>query len=291
MLMEAFVSDVPDDNSTALITPIARRTGRGGRLLAALSPLIVVAVFAAGYAWRIGWPAWPVTDASERIAYAAIAAAPLAMVVAMVRPLLVRVVLNLIAVAICSLPAMWPQYQNEVWTGGVLSMWAIGVAVSVAVAASVLQWLDDREAHSPLVPLVTLGMSAAGGALLMSTGSLKLGQAGFSLAAGVAIMFVISLFVRPLRDSAGLVTLALAILGGLFMSGHLWSELPLYAAVCVLVAPMLATIVRVPILARRPVWQRVVIGVVLAAMPATAVAIPLAMKAQKASESAEDYGY
>jgi hypothetical protein len=271
--------------------PVVTRPRAGERLLSALAPLVVVAVFAVGFAWFIGWPKWPVTDAGERIAYSALAAALVACAVSVVRSCWLRLSLNLIAAVSCVLPAMWPQYENEAWTGAQFALWATLVVLGVAMAASLAQRLRDRDGQTPLASLVTLGMAASAGALLMSTGSFKLGQAGFSLASGVALAFIVGLFVKPIARSAGATTLVLAVLGGLLVSGYLWSELPWYAGVCVLVAPLLAWVSRVPILARRPAWQRVVIGLIIAAIPATVVTTIAAVKAQHASAAMDEYGY
>lgn len=279
------------ESSEALTPALSRSTGRGSRAVAAIAPLLIVAVFAAGFAYFIGWPAWPVTDAGERIAYLALAAAVFAIAASVVSCCWTQLAMNVLAAAVCVLPAMWPQYVNEAWSGGQLALWATIVVLAVAIAASLLQRLRIRDGDTPLASLVTLGMTAAGGALLMSTGSLKLGQAGFSLAAGVLVAFVVGLFVKPIGRSAGATTLALAVLGALLVSGYLWSELPWWAGACVLIAPLLAWIVRVPILARRPAWQRVAIGLIIAAIPATVVTVIAAMEAQKASEAADDYGY
>ena len=261
------------------------------RLVSALSPILILAMFAAGYAWFIDWPRWPVSDAGERIVYSALAATMIAVVVSCARSCWLRLPLNAIAAAVCVLPTMWPQYENEAWSAGQLTTWATLVVVGIAFAITLTQRLHDRDGHTPLASLVTLGMAASAGALLMSTGSMKLGQAGFSLAAGVAIAFVIGLFVKSIGRSAGATTIAFAVLGGLLASGYLWSELPWYAGVCVIIAAPLAWISRVPILARRPTWQRVAIGLVIAAIPATTVTATLALKAQHESEAADDYGY
>lgn len=262
-----------------------------GFLFAALAPLLILALFAAGYAIFIGWPRWPVVDAGERIAYGAVAAAAIAIVVTLVKRESIRVPLDVIATSLCVLPAMWPQYQNEVWSAGKFSIAATIAVASVVIAAWLTRALRAREGQSPLASLVTLGMTGAAGALLMSTGSLKLGQAGFSLAAGVAWVFVVGLFVRSIGRSAGVTTMAMATLGGLLASGYLWSELPWWAAASVLIAPALAWIVRVPILARRPAWQRVVIGLFVAAIPAAIATTVAALEAQKASAAMEEFGY
>jgi FtsH-binding integral membrane protein len=266
-----------------------RATGRS-RVISALAPFLILAIFAAGFASFIGWPTWPVTDAGERIAYSAIAAAVFAIVASVVSCCWIRLVLNLFAAIVCVLPAMWPQYENEFWSAGQLALWATLVIVGIAIAASLTQQLRHRD-RSPLASLITLGMALSGGGLLMATGSLKLGQAGFALASGVIVVFIIGLFVKSIGRSAGATTLAIAVLGGLLVSGYLWSELPWYSGVCVLLAPLLAWVVRIPILARRPLWQRVVIGLVIAAIPATVVTTIAAVKAQQASEAADDYGY
>jgi hypothetical protein len=271
-------------SAPADVGPYVRRSP-----LALLAPVLIVGTFAVGYAVLIGWPTWPVADAAERIAYWAILAGLLAAVASLVRSWWLLVLIDLAAAVACALPTLAPK-ANLDWNTAGVALATAAAAIVVAVLAFLTRSLAHRRGGTLLGWLVLLGMAASAGALLLSTGSLKLGQAGFALAGGVAIALILGLFVKPVGRSAGAATATLAIIVGLLISGHLWSELPIYAAACVLVAPVLACIIwKLPPLARRPVWQAVIIAIVIAAIPATAVTVVHALKAQKASASSDEY--
>lgn len=278
-----------DATSISALTDVTQHARRSP--LALVAPVVIVTGFAFGYAAIIGWPTWPVADAAERIAYWAILAGMLGVIASLVRSWNLFAVLDFAAGVACALPTLAPKAKLD-WGNVGVALATATAAIVVALLAFLTRLLAWRRGGTLLGWLVLLGMSASAGALLLSTGSLKLGQSGFALAAGVAIACVLGLILKSIGRSAGTPTAALAILVGLLISGHLWSELPLYAAACVLVAPLLACIIwMLPPLARRPAWQGVTIALILAAIPATVATAILAIEAQKAAAAAAEDGY
>lgn len=269
-------------------SPASAAPRHSAQMIAA--PVLILAVFLIGFAMFIGWPRWPVVDAGERVAYSAMAAAGLACAATLVRRCWIRALLNLLAAAACVVPVLLPMVRPNDWTYATLVLWTAGVCVPVAMLASLAQRLRASDG-SLLVIVVTLGMTLASGALLLSTGSFKLGTAGFSLAAGVAIITILGLFLQGIARSDGAITLAFAILAALLASGYVWSETPLYAGLAVFAAPLIAWVVRLRWIARRAPWQRVVIGLLLAAVPAAVAVTIEGLKANAASQASDDYGY
>jgi hypothetical protein len=271
-------------------TPRPRYNARG-RAVAAIAGVLLVLAFLVGLVSEIGWPDWPVRDASERIAYGALGVLILGIAVEFLPSCWTRLPANIAAVLVAIVPTMLPMVRPNDWTMTQLTLIAAGIALGVGMLATSTARLAARE-NNLLIPLVITGMNAATAGLILMTGSLKFGRIGFWLAGGAAATVVVSLFAASFRKSAAAVTVSFAILAGSMMAAHLWSSFVAWYAIAIFAAPIIAWLAAVKFVARWPAWRRVIVVLLLAAAPAAAVCGVAAAKAYQdaQNDSADGYG-
>ena len=279
--------------SATLEPTVAPRKSVGRNVVGSVGPLLIAGGFMAAHAVRLSWPRWPVTDASDRICYWIAVAALLGVVTEVScsknRRWLMPVISFLAAVA-CLAPNLWAKHvmRRNGWSTGEFALYLGLLSLGVAALATLTQRLAARDASRPLVPLVLTGMTAAAGGLLMSTGSVRLGEMTFCLAAAVGAYALLSLIVPAIARSAGAIVVVLSALATNLASGYLWSETPIWATSAIAVAPLIAWLVVAPPLRGRSRWVAVPIALILAAIPAGVVVGGFAQKAY--TETAEDVG-
>lgn len=238
-----------------------------------LAPALVGAVFFLGYFLLVGKPS--ITDAFSRISLSCLPAIVLAIVADRV-PRLSRILLfvvNLAAVLVCIVPNFIAKVTPGGWTWGTFIGVSLGVGAVVATITTLTQMLQQRDGTS-LTLLVTIGMTLATAALLLFSGIASMPQYTLTIVLGIIAVMIIGALHHPLRNSRGIYTLVMAILATQLVSGHLWGAgegMPIWAGAAVIASPLYAWIVRVPVIARRRPWQRVVIGLIVAALPAATV--------------------
>lgn len=241
-----------------------------------LAPAVVGVVFFLGFIYFEGWPK-SLQDAFLRIGFACLPAIVLAIFADRV-PRLSRLLLfglNFVTVLVCVVPTLIAKVQPGGWTWGEFSLYAGAVGVGVGGIATLTQMLQQRDG-TVLTVLVTIGMTLATAALLLFAGTARIAMFTLPLAAGIVAILIVGAFNHPLRTSRGIYTIVMAILAAQLASGHLWAPddgVPLWAGAAVIGSPLYAWIVRVPFIARRRPWQRIVIGLIVAALPATCATI------------------
>lgn len=253
------------------ITSLDYRRATQGEVSGRLAPAIVGLVFFAGFiALKRGWP--DLNLAEERIALACLAAIVLSIFADRV-PKLSRLLLfavNVVVVIACVTPTLLGKTRNGSWDYTQLSLVALGLGVTIGLVISLTQMLQQRDGTS-LTALVCIGMTLAASALLLFAGINTMMQVTLTLIAGIIAVLIAGAFHHPLRTSRGIYTFVLAVLATQLVSGHLWGEgegIPIWAGGAVIGSPLYAWIVRVPFIARRRPWQRIVIGLIVAAIPA-----------------------
>lgn len=256
---------------TTTITSLDYRRAAQSEVSGRLAPAIVGLVFFAGFlALKRGWP--DLNLAEERIAVACLGAIVLAIFADRV-PRLSRVLLfavNVIVVILCVTLTLLGMTRNGSWSYQQLSLVALGLGVTIGAVVSLTQMLQQRDGTS-LTALVCIGMTLAASALLLFAGINTMMQTTLTLIAGIVAVMIAGVFHHPLRSSRGMYTFVLAILATQLVSGHLWGEgegIPIWAGGAVIGAPLFAWIVRIPFIARRRPWQRILIGLIVAAIPA-----------------------
>jgi hypothetical protein len=244
----------------------ATQTEVSGRL----APAVVGVIFFLGYLYFAGRPT--VTDAFARIGISCLPAIILAIVADRVPRLsrLLLFVVNLAAVLVCLAPNLLAKVQPGAWSWGMFASVLACVGIAVATITTLTQMLQQRDGTS-LALLVLIGMTLATSALLLFSHIASLAIYTPTLVLGIVAVLIVGIFHHPLRNSRGIYTIVMAILTTQLASGYLWGEgMALWAAAAVLGSPLYAWIVRVPFIARRRPWQRVVIGLIIAAIPAAA---------------------
>lgn len=247
----------------------ATQTEVSGRL----APALVGVIFFLGYLFFVGRPS--VTDAFSRIGLSCLPAIVLAIMADRV-PRLSRLLLfavNLAAVLVCVAPNLIAKVQPGGWTWGQFVGISLVVGGIVATITTLTQMLQQRDGTS-LTHLVMIGMTFATSALLLFAGIASIPQYTLTIVLGLVAVMIVGALHHPLRNSRGISTLVMAILATQLASGHLWGAgdgMPIWAGAAVIASPLYAWIVRVPIIARRRPWQRVIVGLIVAALPAAAV--------------------
>ena len=249
----------------------ATQTEVSGRL----APALVGIIFFLGYLYFKGMPT--ITDAHARIGLSCLPVILLAIVADRV-PKLSRLLLfavNFIAVLVCVVPTLIAKVQPSGWTWQEFSLNAAAAGIGVGAIATLTQMLQQRDG-TILTLLVAIGMTLATSALLLFSNIASMPQYTLTLVAGIIAVLIVGAFHHPLRTSRGIYTLVMAILAAQLASGHLWGTgdgLPLWAAAAVVGSPLYAWVVRVPFIARRRPWQRIIIGLLVAAIPSAIACI------------------
>jgi hypothetical protein len=142
-------------------------------------------------------------------------------------------------------------------------------------------------------PWLAMTMAAgATGVTIMSSGSVSTGQLALTLSLGMAGAWAASMILKvPARLDGGLAVAATA-LSGLLIIGHFYAELSGISAILLGLAPLTGWVASLPWVRERPVWQRTIAVVILAALLTAAVTIPTALRAMRESQSkSETSGY
>lgn len=213
----------------------------GGRWGAALA---LGGGFFAGYVGILRFPRFPPAEASEYLAYFALAALILGLIESGRRtPWWVRWPLRA-ALCIPLVLVMTSASREWDWTPVQSASWVVGLtlAILIAWASAESQATRYAGASSPLILLVvTAGSSAA----LLLTFSALLAQLALALAMTLFVS-ALAAWRRPsLSLSGGGVCVAVVLLAGLLMNGYFYSELPGFAALALFAAPAFGWVVHV----------------------------------------------
>ena len=261
-----------------------------------IDPLAAGANYAAGVALIAGWPK-SFAGADDRIALAAPIAAAVAAVASAPRRSIVAALCVAAATLVATVPTLLPMRDltgDRRWSSASLALVAIGLAIVGIVCAAAFGAICRRGAGGA-ASLVLLGMAGATGGLAMLTGSMRVAEKTWPLAIALAIAAIVGIFLRDRRASAGLVAFAIAVIVAQLAAAHLWSDLALWQAACVVVAAPLAwATLAIPVVARRRPWLRGAIVLLVAATPAIVASGLAAAEAYRSSQSsgaADDEGY
>jgi hypothetical protein len=261
------MSDAPT-TMTSLDYRRATQTEVSGRL----APALVGVTFFLGYLFFVGKP--NVVDAFARIGISCLPAIVLAILADRV-PRMSRILLfavNLAAVLLCIMPNLLAKVQPGGWTWGMFAGVSAIVGILVAAITTLTQMLHQRDGTA-LAMLVSIGMTLATAALLLFAGIASMPQYTLTLVLGIVAVLIVGTIHHPLRNSRGIYTIVMAILATQLVSAHLWGAddgMPIWAGAAVIASPLYAWVVRIPWIARRRPWQRIVVGLLVAAIPAAA---------------------
>jgi hypothetical protein len=256
-----------------------RRLGLSGGGQAA----VALALGAGAIAAQVGNapPAFPPIEVTDRIPWLVVAAVLLGLCES-VRPSPGwarwenRLLLTLLTMGLVLGPVLgenWPTRSDLTRQGGLVLM--------MLAAWGNLEALAARRSMAVLGPSVLVVAASTGAALLLS-GSMVLGQLGLGLAAAVAAIWVLSLWLHLLLGRGGIPVLVAAY-GALLIEGHVYAGLPASSAYLLAAAPLAAWVGFVGPARRLAAWQSALLSAVATLVPA-AVALGLAIAASPGYE-------
>jgi hypothetical protein len=186
--------------------------------------------------------------------------------------------------ALVSAAAVWLILRARLQSSSGLASAGLVAATGCALLAlwALLEGLAERRPGSSL-PLVLWTTAAASSVSLVLSGSVVLGQLAGALAAALGALVVVSWWRPAAARFRGAPAVAAVALGGLWISGAVYSELPLASALLLAAAPVAAWEGEAPAVRRLKPWQATLARFLAALIPA-AVAVAIAFAASPSFE-------
>ncbi len=261
--------------SAAVVVFLSRLIGRrrGGGEQTGLALAIGVGMIVAHLG--VAWPNWPPVDVTDRLPFLETLALMLALL-EVTRPTpgwarwenrVLLAVLTLGAILEPILQITLAEPGGAQWVLIVLALWLACWANGEALAA--------RLPATTLLPAWALTVAAAGVALLL-TGSAIMGLIGLATASALAGAWVGSLrMIGALTLARGVLPTMVTGIGGLLLTGYVYSSLPSRVALLLLLAPLAGWIGVMGPLRRRGGWISM-LALVLATLLPAGIAVGLA---------------
>ena len=258
-----------------LLAALTRKRHPDSRVTDVGSALGIGGAFIVGFWAASDWPSVPPRQANE---WLAVVLLPAAFVVACLGTLprrgtrsawAGRVLLGTAIVPLLARPVIeneWSAQQALVYMDGAILL-LLGGWLAMAHLA--------RKQPSTALPLVMMLTGGAIGVTLMMSGTNVLGQYALSTAGALGAVAIVGLCWRSRHGAAGAVDVAAVVLAALLTGGMLYADLPLWNALLLSGAPLLAWIGMMPGVRDWRPWARVLIQCI-------AVAIPLAFAVYRA---------
>lgn len=254
----------------------------GGALALALG-------YAAGYATLMGWPPFPANTAVQWLVYLALLAGAIGLAEPLWRGkawLRFGVWLGLGGVA------AWLQFNSlaeHTWTTLQAIQWIGGLALATAALCAALDALAERREGASFPLAFWLTAAVTSGVLLLSKSAL-LGQLAGSLAGIFGAAVVFALWAPRFRLSRGAMTVFSILYVALLSQGHLYSELSLWGALLLYIAPLAAWLGEMEKVTTMRPSRSVLVRMGLVAIPA-AIALFITFLEWRTSSTASDYQY
>ncbi|REK09946.1 MAG: hypothetical protein DWQ37_17755 [Planctomycetota bacterium] len=250
-------------------------------------PLAVAAGFAAGYLALLGWPGFPPLDAVDWPLFLALPLAPLGLLDARWRlDLPVRVLLLLAAVATAIVLIAWPLLSAEGASEGI--GWRVVVATLVSMIFLVPLDVMAVRAWAGRYAAIALAAAAPAAAVLMLSGSAKLGFAGGVLAVTQLAAWMAYVIQGRAAFARGCVLVFGTLMASLLWSASLYAELWTFDALLLGLAPQMAWLrYAIPL---RAGWFARSIAPVLLVLAVACVPVVRLWWTQPADDPYEGYG-
>jgi hypothetical protein len=183
---------------------------------------------------------------------------------------------------------LWPFVQHH-WTTTESCFWLAGLSASLLALRFGLHMMTRKTGPSDRSPWLAMTMAAgAAGVTIMSSGSVSTGQIALTLSLGMGGAWLASMAAKvPARLEGGLAVAAVGLIG-LLLIGHFFAELSGVSAIVLALSPLIGWATSLPGLRERPVWQRTIAVVILAAIVTSAITLPTALRAMRESQSKSD---
>lgn len=215
---------------------------------------------------RVVFPSTPPADAKAWLLYLSLPVGVFGLLIAVIRKVRWWLYVPLALLVIAGIFKLLMPRQD----------WPTAAAVA-AIVWGVWVLFEPLAARSKgmVVPLALWFSATGAAAILMDTGSVKVGQYAGALAAVAGAAVVVALLGK------GNVSLArggafafFTLLGGLLVTGYFYSSVSKYQAIGIVLVPLVAWIDQVPRVARLKPWKRVLVSVLALAVATAVVAGP-----------------
>jgi hypothetical protein len=193
--------------------------------------------YAVGHVVTAGWPAFLPIEATQWLPYFAIGVTLLAVIDTLLRPPgSVRAVVWFLCSAGMLLLLLYSKFQYG-WSLFAGVLWIAGLATALLLLTSFLDRTAQRDASISL-PLVLTIVAGGTGLALMLSGSMLLGQLAFVLAGAFGAIAVVGMLLPNAINGRGIAPVSATLLGGLWLSGYFFSELPPVSLLLLLASPI-----------------------------------------------------
>ena len=220
--------------ATVIFLAVWRRIASSCTVAVALS-----AGYATGHALVAGWPSLPPRDATQWLFCFAVLAFIVALADAFIRSRRnLRIALWTIICSAASGLLLRPMFQHS-WGRVEGWLYLLCIVIWLVLLTWSLEVIESRPSGLSTLLWFATVVSAGTCAALMLSGSLLLGELAFVFTGAAGISFLlVRLFPVQTRPIGAAVPLVL-LLGGLWLSGHFYAELPLSSLLLLAVAPAL----------------------------------------------------
>lgn len=260
---------------------LVRRLAGGRVRSSATSSVSLAAGYLAGQVLSIGVPPFPPVESTQWL----FVLACLSVLPGLFGPGILRWGLAGIVGAVLLSVTLAPMIRYH-WTTGEAAVWIGGVFAILTALWCLLDSLASREDSGTLL-LSTFLVVGLGSAVLMAlSATTLLAHLATVMVAGLSALFVSSLRFRV--SARGWLPVALTVLAGLALNGHLYARLSGWNVLWLTSALLSAWFVRVRWLQARPPWQRITITLVPVVI-ITALAVAGAGYEFLANAEYEDY--
>jgi hypothetical protein len=263
---------------TAVAALFARRSGRSWGV-----PLGLGLGYALGHAAVYGWlppnrPPFPPFEVFDWLPWLALAAMLLGFFEVLApTPAWARWENRLLLTAVAVWVLLGPLVGGMWADWGQATPWLAGIGLGIVILWAVVESHAARLGRSLILPLIVLagGTSAA----MLLGHSLKLAELSAVLAASLGACWIVAFGWPALTLARGGVPVFVAVLAGLLLCGHFYSELPAAPAVLLAAAPLTLWIDRIGPLRRLRPWQAALVRVVAVLVPVGAAIAITVMQA------------
>lgn len=251
--------------------------------------LALAAGYAAGYATLMGWPPFPANTAAQWLVYLALLAGAIGLAEPWWRGkawLRWGIWLGLGGAT------AWLQFGalvEHTWSTAQAVLWIGGLALATAALCAALDALAERRDGASL-PLALWLTAATTSAVLLLTKSALLGQLAGSIAGIFGAATVLAWWAPSIRLSRGAMTVFGLLFVALLSQGHLYSELSLWGALLLYLAPFAAWLGETERVKTMVPARGVLVRMGLVAIPA-AIALLIAFLEWRSSSATSDYQY
>ncbi len=215
-----------------------------------------------GHVIATGWPPFPPVDATQWLIFLAIIATVVGLLdtrwrqVDSLRGIVRwswRVLLSVATVWLLCRPLL-----SHSWGALVAAGWVVGLTIGLIAFWTSIDVLAERVSGASM-SLVLLAVAAGGASVLFVSGSALLAQRCGVIAAMLGACLVIGWWCPVMSLARGAVPVVAVVVGGLWISGYLYAEVPPWSAILLAVAPSAAWVGHLRRLRRLAGWQVAVV--------------------------------